>query len=111
MTGMTEQQRHPQRGDTCSNGWVVDYVAEGVVWFVGEDNPIPLEHIARTDKPNTWKLVGIPSVEDQELSRSLRGGYTKNALMHDPPRPDSRSSGSGGNGPRKKKRRTNQKRR
>ena len=54
----------PRSGDTLTNGWTVDYVADGVVWIKGRANPIPLDNIAPTDAPGVWKLVKVASTEE-----------------------------------------------
>lgn len=48
-----------QGGDQLEDGRVIHHVADGIVFLVGDNNPIPFEHFAPTSLPGVWKLVKI----------------------------------------------------
>jgi hypothetical protein len=55
----------PQKGDTFTNGWTVDYISDDMVWLVGRAEGMPLVNLAPTKQPGIWKLVGLKSTGDQ----------------------------------------------
>ena len=56
----------PKHGDLLiPNNWTVDYIAEGMVWFIGLRNPIERGDVAKV-RPGVWKLTKMNSTDDEK---------------------------------------------
>src|SRR5579863_9643856 len=67
---MLEKQRsgddNPKHGDVLiPKNWTVDYTGEGMVWFMGLRNPVPLDNVANV-RPGVWKLINLASTSDEK---------------------------------------------
>ncbi len=59
----------PKHGDVLiPKNWTVDYTAEGMVWFIGLRNPVPLVNVAKV-RLGVWKLIKLGSGDDSNTRR------------------------------------------